>query len=203
MHDLSINETRIENNFRSWHRDSPCRATGIGPDWDKNFPYNVVSTITYLSSSKETNSHLNVIIGSHKHQYKFTISNILRFIHRKIYYIQTLRFLTFLIEKIIGTKLTFNSGDCVIFLANIYHMGSGITPTNKTRKFILARYGGEGKHSENYLNFFLKHRHENLNRFEKFEKKKEYFDFLIKNKIFIPPPEYKKEIKGVYSNLKK
>ena len=54
----------------------------------------------------------------------------------------------------IGTKLTFDSGDCIIFLANLYHMGSGITPDNKTRKVILARYGGEGKHSENYINFF-------------------------------------------------
>ena len=58
-----------------------------------------------------------------------------------------------IIQKIIGTKLTFKSGDCVIFLANLYHMGSGVTPDNKTRKVILARYGGEGKHSENYINF--------------------------------------------------
>ena len=202
MHDLSINETRIEDHFRSWHRDSPCRATGIGPDWDKNFPYNVVSTITYLCSSNESNSHLNIIKGSHKHQYRSTISNILRFIHRKIHYIKSLRFLSAIIQKIIGTKLTFKSGDCVIFLANLYHMGSGVTPDNKTRKVILARYGGEGKHSENYINFFLKHRSENLNRYEGFNKKEKYFDYLSKNDIFFPLPKNKKNIEGVYSNLK-
>ncbi len=203
MHDLSINETRIDDNFRSWHRDSPCRATGIGPDWDKDFPYNVVSTITYLCSSNESNSHLSVIKGSHRQQYRFTISNVLRFIHRKIYHKRSLRFLSIIIQKIIGTKLTFDSGDCIIFLANLYHMGSGITPDNKTRKVILARYGGEGKHSENYINFFLKHRSENLNKYEGFKKKEQYFDYLSKNKIFFPLPENKKEIKGVYSNLKK
>lgn len=203
MHDLSINETRIEDNFRSWHRDSPCRATGIGPDWDKDFPYNVVSTITYLCSSEESNSHLNVIEGSHKLQYRFTISNILRFIHRKINNKKSIRFLSFIIQKLIGTKLTFDNGDCIIFLANLYHMGSGITPDNKTRKVILARYGGEGKHSENYINFILKHRSENLDKYEGFKEKEKYFNYLSKNKIFFPLPENKKEITGVYSNLKK
>ena len=202
MHDLSLTEARIDDNKRSWHRDNPCRATGVGPDWDANFPYNVVSTITYLSSSKDTNSHLNVLNGSHKSEYKFTISNVLRFIHRKIYQNDSLNFFSNIIQKIIGTKITYNSGDCIIFFANLYHMGNGLTLHNKNRKIIVARYGGEGKHAENFINYVFKHRVENLKKYDGSKIKNLFFDHLIKNDIFHPLPNDKKKIEGVYSNLK-
>ena len=164
--------------------------------------YIPIGKMIYEAYSKKKKTQIIGLTGS-QGSGKSTISNILRFIHRKIHYIKSLRFLSAIIQKIIGTKLTFKSGDCVIFLANLYHMGSGVTPDNKTRKVILARYGGEGKHSENYINFFLKHRSENLNRYEGFNKKEQYFDYLSKNDIFFPLPKNKKNIEGVYSNLKK
>ena len=48
MHDLQFAEHQINLKGGSWHRDSPCRRTSIGPDWDINFPYNVITSITYL-----------------------------------------------------------------------------------------------------------------------------------------------------------
>ena len=202
MHDLSLTEARICDNKRSWHRDNPCRATGVGPDWDTNFPYNVVSTITYLSSSKDTNSYLSVLNGSHKAKYRFTISNILRFVHRKIYQNDSLNFFSSIIKRIIGTKITYNCGDCVIFFANLYHMGNGLTLDSKNRKVIVARYGGEGKHAENFINYVFKHRVENDKKYDGSKKKQLFFNHLDKNDIFYPLPSNKKEIKGVYSNLK-
>ena len=81
MHDVDLVETKIIDNKRSWHRDNPCRSTEKGPDWDKNLPYNVLTTITYLCSSKETDSNLNIILKSHKTEYKYSVSNILRLLH--------------------------------------------------------------------------------------------------------------------------
>ena len=45
----------------SWHRDSPCRRSGRGPDWDDDLPYNVVTAITYLEPNDVTNSGVSVI----------------------------------------------------------------------------------------------------------------------------------------------
>lgn len=202
MHDVDLGKSKIKDYRRSWHRDNPCRSTGNGPDWDRNFPYNVLTTITYMSSSKETNSNLNIILESHKIKYKYTISNVLRLIHRKLLETKYFSFFRKIIEKIIGKKIFYNVGDCIIFFANIYHMGNGVSKDNKDRKLIIARYGGPGKHSENFLNYNFKHRSDISNRYLSTLKKYEFFNHLKKNKIYIPLPEEKKEIKGVYSQKK-
>ena len=71
LHDLSLLDPGSNpKNETSWHRDSPCRTTGIDPDWDQKFKYNVVTAITYLRDSNECGTGLSVIPGSHKISYK-------------------------------------------------------------------------------------------------------------------------------------
>ena len=202
MHDVHFNEAKIEDNERSWHRDNPCRSTGKGPDWDKNFPYNVVTTITYMSSSEETNSQLNVLKKSHKTNFKFSLTNVLRLIHRKLINKRNTRLIKLLIEKLIGEKISYEVGDCVVFLANLYHMGNGVPKNQQYRKLIISRYGGSGKHSANFMNYIFKHRNEMSNRYKGSNKKNDFFNFLKKNNIFKAIPEEKIEIEGVYSKTK-
>ena len=61
LHSSSISHFSDVSPLVSWHRDSPCRQVGKGPDWDPNEPYNVVTVITYLSSNEETKSGVNLI----------------------------------------------------------------------------------------------------------------------------------------------
>ena len=51
----------IKANKYSWHRDNPCRQTGVGPDWDDDLNYNVVSAVLYLNNSDETKTGLSLI----------------------------------------------------------------------------------------------------------------------------------------------
>ena len=67
LHDASflyrkkITKEKNYTEFSSWHRDSPCRQFGKGPDWDQNVPYSVVTAIIYLSANEETNSGVNLL----------------------------------------------------------------------------------------------------------------------------------------------
>ena len=71
VHDLGLLDPDSNpDNDNSWHRDSPCRSTGIGPDWDQSKKYNVITAITYLRSSEECGTGLSVIPGSHKITFK-------------------------------------------------------------------------------------------------------------------------------------
>ena len=158
MHDVDLVETKIIDNKKVGIEITRAVQLEKGPDWDKNLPYNVLTTITYLCSSKETDSYLNIILKSRKTEYKCSVSNILRLLHRKLLNIKYSFFLRNLIEKIIGKKINYNVGDCIVFFANTYHMGNGISKNNKFRKLIVARYGGPGKHSENFLNYNFQHR---------------------------------------------
>ena len=202
MHDLKLIEHTIDDEKGTWHRDSPCRRTGIGPDWDPKFPYNVVTTITYLTSSKDTFSSLNVIPGSHKTAYKNSLSNKIRFLHwgmknkKKVSYIRNF------IKTTVGKKIEYNPGDCIIFFANLYHMGFGtINNIRKNRQIIVSRFGGEGKHVENYLNYIFKHR-KDCQDYIGCKKKDEFFNFLKKKNIYYPEPKKKIDIEGAFSNIK-
>jgi len=202
MHDLNLVEHTIDDQTGTWHRDSPCRRTGIGPDWDNNFPYNVITTITYLGSSIDTYSNLNLIAGSHKTNYKNTLSNKMRFLHWKMKNKSNFLFncQRNIIENIIGKKIEYKEGDCVIFFANLYHMGTGIVNSaRKNRQIIVSRFGGEGKHSKNYINYIFKHRKEAPN-YSIHQRKDDFFNHLKKEKIFYPEPEKKIDIEGVFSN---
>ena len=64
LHDVSLLYGEIDSKY-TWHRDNPCRRTGIGPDWSDKEEYNVVSTAVYLCDSKKTQSSLSVIPKSH------------------------------------------------------------------------------------------------------------------------------------------
>ena len=59
------------------------------------------------------------------------------------------------IQKKIGVACRTDPGDCVIFFSNLFHEP---LPTRGIRMAIIGRFGGEGKHSKNYLNYHLKHR---------------------------------------------
>ena len=59
LHDAgTLSNSTNTNNASTWHRDNPCRRTGIGPDWNSKEKYNVVSVAVYLTDS---DSILNVI----------------------------------------------------------------------------------------------------------------------------------------------
>ena len=203
LHDLNINENLIHEKVYTWHRDSPCRRTGIGDDWYPLNSYNVLTTITYVCSTQETGSTLNVIPKSHLFNYKNSFSNILRFLHWKLKK-SKFHLIKKIIEKINGKNLNFETGDCIIFYANLYHMGHILKNFNKKRKLIVSRFGGQGKHTDNYVNYILKHRDDTKNKYENSNiiMKNEFFQYLSEKEIFFSPPKEKKEINGVFVNKK-
>jgi ectoine hydroxylase-related dioxygenase (phytanoyl-CoA dioxygenase family) len=178
----------------SWHRDSPCRRSGRGPDWDDDLPYNVVTAITYLESDTETDSGVTVIPASHKKSYAHTFSNLLRVFHFKTKNIKLLKGMRKKIQNYIGVNCRTDPGDCAIFFTNLLHAP---LPTKGLRRAIFARYGADGKHSKNYVNWYLKHRKGydyeiNDNNKVKVE---DFFNLLRSKSIFYPVPEKKEEIK--------
>ena len=60
------------------------------------------------------------------------------------------------IQNYIGVACRTDPGDCVIFLANLFH--EPLPTHGSIRQAIIGRYGPEGKHSKNYVNYHLKHR---------------------------------------------
>ena len=110
-------------NIESWHRDNPCRRFGIGPDWDKNLPYDVLRVGIYLQPFNEAKSCINLIAGSHKNRY--TLQEFLRFFHKKFFLNlkenSKLNKLKSLYTSLIGENIKIDSGDCVIFHTNLWH----------------------------------------------------------------------------------
>ena len=196
MHDSTVTENSIGNNW-SWHRDNPCRRTGEGPDWDCQKSYNVFTVIIYLSESKESNSSLTFIPKSHIVSYKRTFSNILRIIHHKIKNKIKFSFLRNIIKRLISKEVNYNIGDLVIFYCNLYHAGSSKINTNTKRLAAVIRYGGEGKHSENFLNYELNYR-QGKNKYLVCKNKNKFFEYLKKNNLFISPDIPKKKIDGIF-----
>jgi len=196
LHDATyLSGSTNTNNTSTWHRDNPCRRTGIGPDWNIKEKYNVVSTIVYLTDS---DSILNIIKKSHFKNYKFTISNILRTIDMRLRNFKKLILLKKAITKLIGKNIKYKSGDIVVFYANLYHQGSVINDSkNSYRKAIISRYGGVGIHTKTYLNYQMNYRKGS----EKYEisKKKDFFvKKLMDNDIYISPQTDKEKIDGIF-----
>ena len=186
--------TKFTKGHYSWHRDSPCRRTGRGPDWDDDLPYNVVTAITYLEPNIKTSSGVTVIPASHKKSYTRTLSNLLRVFHFKTKNIKLLRGIREKIQNYIGVNCRTDPGDCAIFFTNLFHTG---LPTEGLRRAILARYGVGGKHSKNYVNWYLKHRKGydyDINDNNK-TMVEDFFNLLKSKNIFHPLPEKKEEIK--------
>jgi len=181
------NKNEMEDD--AWHRDNACRIFGTGPDWDPNEPYKVLRAGIYLSSFNDTGSGLNVIPRSHKK--KYTLSGILRLLYYKTKYFPLLKSFRKKISKFIGVNIQTDAGDCIIFLANLFHTG---IPTRGLREAIYLSYGINDKHSKNYVNYYMEHR-----KGFKMENKemREDFIILLKSKnIYFPLPEKKQEIKG-------
>lgn len=204
LHDLSLLDPGSNpKNDTSWHRDSPCRTTGIGPDWDQKFKYNVVTSITYLRDSDECGTGLSVIPGSHKISYKKTLSNILRFIHLKTKNNSKLKMIRNLISKMIGTNIKYDAGDCIVFLCTLYHapITIGNSKSGIKRQCITARYGGKGKHSDNYIDYVTNKRPE-LNKYLNSKHKADFLNFIKEKEIYLPFVENSNQIQGAFIKKK-
>tara|TARA_E500000178_G_C17015719_1_gene752837 strand:- start:79 stop:915 length:837 start_codon:yes stop_codon:yes gene_type:complete len=198
LHDASILDMKYPYNNVTWHRDNPCRKTNVGPDWDGNLNYNVVTTLLYLRSSNETSTGLSLIPASHKKNFSQNIKNYLRFFHSSTRSVNLTRPIRKGIENIIGKEIHYEAGDLVIFLSNLYHSAITIGDFSKyNRQAIVARFGGEGFHSINYINYVLNLR-DDMNIYDKSIYKNDFFNFLKSKNLFIEPPKEKYHIKGAY-----
>ena len=204
VHDLGLLDPGSNpNNDSSWHRDSPCRSTGVGPDWDQDLKYNVVTAITYLRDSDECGTGLSVIPGSHKISYKRTLSNILRYIHLRTRNNKYLKIFRDLISRIIGKTIKYKAGDCIIFFCTLYHTSilvNKIKPVH-FRQCLTSRYGGYGKHSNTYIDYVTNKRPE-MNRYINSKQKENFLNFIKEKKIFLPFVENSKPIPGAFIKKK-
>jgi len=196
MHDADIISGSTNNgSLYTWHRDNPCRRTAVGPDWNVEEKYNVVSSAVYLTDS---NSTLNVIKKSHLKNYKYSISNILRVIQLKLRNIKKFYFLKKIIEFLIGKHIKYGAGDLIIFYTTLYHTGSFTKNSeNSYRDSIIARYGGEGSHMKNFLNYEMNYR-KGIEKYEISTKKNIFFQKLKDNDIYISPKILKEKINGIF-----
>ncbi len=200
VHDLGLLDPGSNpNNDCSWHRDSPCRSTGVGPDWDQKFKYNVVTAITYLRSSEECGTGLNLIPGSHKLSYKKTISNIVRFTHLKTRNNNLLKNYRNLTSRLIGKTIKYNAGDCIVFLCTLYHTPV-LIHNNKPKHYrqcITSRYGGYGKHSNTYIDYVVNKRPE-MNKYTNSKEKDNFINYIKDKNLFLPFVEDSKKIEGAF-----
>ena len=195
MHDSAVNIDNLGPNF-TWHRDNPCRRIGIGPDWDNNFEYNVFTAIIYLEDTNATNTSLSVIPKSHKLKFKKSFFHILRFVHYRIKDIKILKVFKKLIEFLILKEIIYEAGDLVLFHCNLLHGGLSRINRSSKRTALVIRYGGEGVHSENYINYELNYRH-GKNKYNFCKNKEKFFLKLKENKIYTSPNVKKKHIEGI------
>ncbi len=200
LHDSTIMHKTEPKNVTNWHRDNPCRRFGNGPDWDKHMPYNVLRLGIYLQKFEETNSCINVIPGSHKK--RFTFQEVLRFFHKKMRNVDEnskLIFIKNLYTRLIGKNIQTNPGDCVIFHANLWHTA---TPTSGIKRAIHFSFGTDNKHSENFVNYYLKYRSDIVDDNNEIKMDEKFIDLLKENKIFYPIPKNKIHIPGVFNERK-
>lgn len=198
LHDTDVLDGPVKNN-NTWHRDNPCRRTGVGPDWDDKEEYNVVSVALYLCDSLKTQSSLSIIPKSHKLDYSSKFSNILRVLHQRTRNISLLNPLRNLIKFIIAKEIYYRPGDLIIFYCNLYHSGSIINSKKNSveRQGVISRFGGNGKHSLTFMNYELNYRFAG-ERFTLSKNKEKYFNRLKEKDLYISPYIEKKEIKGVF-----
>ena len=198
LHDVSLLYGEIDSKY-TWHRDNPCRRTGIGPDWTEKANYNVVSAAVYFSDSNESNSGLNLIPKSHFNEYKSTLSNLIRVLHNRTRNNKNFKFIRNICEKFIGHEIKYKPGDLIIFYCSLYHTGSLISKNVEKvyRDGIITRFGGQGVHSKNFMNYQLNYR-KLINRILLSTKKEFFFDRLKKNNIFISPNVEQEKIEGIH-----
>lgn len=192
---LYLYNSHIEENNETatecgWHRDNTTRIFGKGSDWDPKEDYNVIRVGFYLSSFDTCKSGINIIPESHKKNYTF--SQLLRLIFYRTKNIENsfVQNIRKKLEKYIGISIKTNLGDCVMFLANVYHAP---LPASGLRKSLFTTYGTNNKHAKNYNNYYLKHRNYPINN----DVHQEFKNLLKEKNIYISPPEKKEVIDGV------
>jgi len=200
LHDSTIMHKTEPKYVENWHRDNPCRRFGIGPDWNKSIPYDVLRVGIYLQPYEETKSCINLIPGSHKNRY--TIQEFLRFFHRKMFskLSSDSRFNIFknFYTPLIGENIKTDRGDCVIFHANLWHTA---TPTEGIKRAIHFSFGRNNLHSKNFVNYYLKHRTDITKDGALIDE--DFIKLLQKEKIYFPIPKEKIDIPGVFREPKK
>jgi ectoine hydroxylase-related dioxygenase (phytanoyl-CoA dioxygenase family) len=183
---IQKNEQDIDIN---WHRDNACRVFGLGPDWDKKISYNVLRVAIYLPET-DYNTGLGVIPKTHKD--KNYICSILRNIRTKLKRIYHSKYFKFFFNNLFGKNIYVKQGDCVIFMANLYHRSLS---SSGTRRAIFLSYGTNNKHARNYLDYYFHHREDaaefkpNTNKIDE----NEFKNFLINAGIYIDIPKSKKQ----------
>ena len=70
-----------------------------------------------------------------------------------------------------------------------------------TRRLIVSRFGGKGMHSENYVNYHLRHRKDQVGKYEDLEATNKFVSFLKKNDLYFSIPEKRKNIEGSFSTI--
>tara|TARA_B100001175_G_scaffold317437_1_gene334352 strand:- start:1808 stop:2668 length:861 start_codon:yes stop_codon:yes gene_type:complete len=197
MHDSNVAEVEIGNSW-SWHRDNPCRRTGYGPDWVKSSPYDVFTVIIYLSDSASTSTSLSIIPKSHKFNFKKSLNNFLRIIHLRLKKMNKFLFIKKIIEKIVSKEIIYEAGDMVLFYCNLYHSGLNFGHQKTTKRTAaVIRYGGEGLHSKNFINYELNYR-QGKQKYSLCENKNDFFNLLKKNNLYISPDITKYDIDHVF-----
>ena len=180
------------NKDLSWHRDNVCRICKKGEDWDKKEKYNIIRVAIYLSEQKDTDTGLQVIPGSHKK--KIFICYILRLLRKKMKFLNFNRFFRNFFDSIVGKKLKVDKGDCIFFIASLYHAA---LKTKDTRKAIFLSYGTKNKHAKNYTNYYFHHVHgDNFAIDTNMIDKNKFYEHLKSSNIFYEIPKDKQEIKG-------
>jgi ectoine hydroxylase-related dioxygenase (phytanoyl-CoA dioxygenase family) len=179
------------NGDLNWHRDNVSRNFDQGQDWDKNEKYNVLRIAIYLSSYEKAKTGLKVIPKSH--QKKGAICFILRLLRKRFKKIYFNKFFRKIFDKLVGKEILVDKGDCVFFIANLYHAAM---ETEDIRQAIFLSYGTNNIHAYNYTNYYFK-QGENKERFaidEKMINKTELENLLKKEKLFFPIPLEKETV---------
>jgi hypothetical protein len=190
LYNSHVEDNDNNNEEYAWHRDNTTRIFGKGADWNPKEEYNVIRVGFYLSSFEIAKSGINIIPGSHKKRYTF--SQLLRLILFKTKNIKN-SFIKKIVNKLIkyiGVNIKTNPGDCVMFLANVFHTP---IPASGLRKSVFSTYGTNNKYAKNYNNYYLKHRNYPVDN----DVHEEFKNLLTEKNIYIAPPEKKEEIEGV------
>ncbi len=179
---IQKSDIEIDSN---WHRDNVSRVYGNGPDWDKKTDYNVLRVAIYFPE-KNNKTGLGVIPRTHIG--KGYICNFLRRTRTEFKRIYHSKYFKFIINNILGKNIYVEQGDCVIFLANLYHRS---LPTKGIRRAIFLSYGVNNTHAKNFLVYYLIQR-DDSNEF-KLNKEKvdtENFKKFLKNQdLYINFPQ--------------
>ena len=73
----------------------------------------------------------------------------------------------------------------------------GNTKSNIKRQCITSRYGGEGKHSNTYIDYVLNKRPE-MNKYLNSKKKDDFIDFIKKKDLYLKIIKDDKPITGAF-----